>query len=403
MLEHRVTPKGRPFYRVLFICKGHHHIAGAQLYLKQIAPLFPPSNYELHYAFHKGDGVRVFEEIGQHRKIYPWQYDWRHLTFRESLFKGIKLFKQISPDLVIFNSSEDKVLAPVWASFKAGIKRRVMVVHWAQSVNDLPIFRSKPNFPFPMPSRYSIRTRLLRSLTFNSLTRIIFVNKMTREAYIKLYRISRSRSITIYNGVDLGSFSNLDYLRDQARKGLGASDDDVIVFAAGNLTVVKGYEYLIKAIYLLVRKGLSVKCFIAGQGELKSQLELLVRKLGIEKSVSLLGYRSDIPLLLAASDIFCMPSINEALGYSLLEAMAAGIPVVASHVGGIPEVVSNGKEGILIPPRDANSLAEAIKQLVSNRELRTRMGKNGRMRVEKKFTLEKMLSETAQVLMNELS
>ncbi len=391
-----------PFYRVLFVCKGHQHIAGAQLYLKQIAPLFPPSNYELHYAFHKGNGVRVFEEIGQHRKIYSWQYDWRHLTFRESLFTGIKLFKQISPDLIIFNSSEDKVLAPVWASLKAGIKRRIMVVHWAQSENDLPIFRSKPNFPFPIPSRYSIKTRLLRSLTFNSLTKIIFVNKMTREAYIKLYRISRARSITIYNGVDLGSFRSLDYLRDRARKGLGVAEKDVVVFAAGNLTAVKGYEYLIKAIYLLIRKAVPVKCFIAGRGELKSQLELLISKLGLERNVMLLGYRSDIPFLLAASDIFCMPSINEALGYSLLEAMAAGIPVIASNVGGIPEVVTDGKEGILVPPKAPEELAKAIQSLVHDPKSRVRMGLNGKRRVQANFSLEKMLEQTRSVIANEL-
>ncbi len=383
--------------RILTVCKGHQNIAGAQLYLKQIASLFPRSRYELHYGLRKADGLKVFEEIAKDHNVNLWEYDWRHLPLRRSIKVGLKLFKGLRPHIVIFNSSEDKVLAPIWASALVQVKKRIMVVHWAQSASDLPIFRSKPGLPFPVPSRYSLKTRLIRGLTFRWLTKIIFVNNMTRDAYNKLYRVPDSRCVTIYNGVDLNVFSNLNGVRPRMREQLGVNAKDIVLFAAGNLTEVKGYGYLIKAIRLTRLVGAPMKCFIAGQGELKKELETLINDLDLNDKVELLGYRDDIPYLLAASDIFCMPSINEALGYSLLEAMAAGLPVIATDVGGIPEVVTNGKEGILVPPKDAESLAKAIEKLAVNPELRIQMGNLGRKTVEERFSVDKMLSDTAHV------
>ncbi len=387
--------------KVLFLCKGHPNIAGAQLYLKTVADIFPSNDYELHYAFCSSDGMRVFDEISRSRIIFKWEYDWRHLGFWLSLKIGLNLFKKIAPDIIIFNTSDYRVLGSIWASFLAGIERRVMIVHWSQSPVDLPLFRRKCCFHIPIPSRYSIQTRILRGLTFNLLSKLIFVNSMTRKAYKKLYGVPLSKSVTIHNGIDINAFSplTLKHSRVRIRTQLGAGPDDIIVFAAGNLTEVKGHRYLINAMYLLKQRRLAVKCWIAGQGELREQLEKMASSLDLNKKCCFLGYQDDILSLLGSSDIFCMPSLNEGLPYSLLEAMSAGLPVVASNVGGIPEVVTNGREGFLVPPMDPKALAGAIEVLASNIGLRKRMGISARETVKERFSIDKMLQDTKRILL----
>jgi len=386
--------------KVLIVCKGHRNIAGAQLYLKQVCTLFPKDQYELHFCLHKKDGLRVFKEIGEEKTVRIWEYDWRHLKFWDSLVVGARLFRKVGPHLIIFNSSEDKIIAPVWTSLIAGIKRRIMVVHWAQSPDSLPIFRKKPGLPIPIPSRYSFKTRAARGISLRFLHRIIFVNNVTREAYISLYHVPKGRCCTVYNGIDVKDFLSKVSDRVLVRAKLGVQDDQVAIFAAGNLTEIKGYTYLIDAIECLKQKALPIKCFIAGQGELRGALEKKILALGLEDTVTLLDYRDDIPSLLAASDIYCMPSLNEALGYSLLEAMASGLPVIASNVGGIPEVVTYGEEGFLIPPKNSRKLADAIEHLVGNNDLRHKVGIAGRKTVRARFSIQQMLNETRKIFLN---
>jgi glycosyltransferase involved in cell wall biosynthesis len=396
------SARGHVKKKVLIICKGHLNIAGAQLYLKQISSLFPRGGYELHFAFSKKDGTRVFDEIAREYAVYQWEYDWRHLSAISSFKEGMRILRKIRPDLIIFNSAEDKVFPVIWAAFTHGTGRRVMIIHWAQPGNSLPIFHKKPGYPLPLPSPYSIKMRLFRGFGLRLLNRIIFVNNGTREAYIRLYRIPDKRCHTIYNGIQIDAFSDVTFQRETFRKELGISPDECLVLATGNLTEVKGHRYMLTAIADLISKGIAVKCFIAGQGELKETLEKQIEEMGLADSVKLLGYRDDVPALLKASDIFCMPSLNEALGYSLLEAMAAGIPVVVSNVGGIPEVVSQGKEGFLVPSQNASELSAAIEKLVSDPSQRHRMGSEALVTVRKGFSLEQMLNQTYDLLSHEL-
>lgn len=388
--------------KILFICKGHQNIAGAQLYLKQVSSLFRSNEYELHFAFHKDDGLRVFDEIKNVCRTVIWEYNWRHLPFLDSFRIGKNLFKNIKPHLIIFNSSEDEILTSVWASFYARVPKRIMIVHWAQKATDLPLFRKKKGFFIPVPSRYSLQKKLIRALSYNLLTKVIFVNNITRKAYTHLYRISENRCVTIYNGVDVEAFSFRDNETLKVRAKLNVRAHDYMIFTAGNLTEIKGHKYLVSAVHKLVSKGLPIKCLIAGQGDLKEALEQQILKMGLENNVTLLGYRNDIPSLLSAADIFCMPSLNEALGYSLLEAMASGVPVVASNVGGIPEVITHGKEGILVEPGDAQQISQAVEKVMSDDKLAKSMGSAGKKTVRERFSLEVMLGKTDKLFKTEL-
>ena len=348
------------------------------------------------------DGLRVFEEIDKECRVSLWEYDWRHLSFRHSFTRGLKLFRDINPHLILFNSSEDEVLAPIWAAFFCGISTRIMVVHWAQSSRSLPLFHSKSGFPLPIPSRYSFKIRMIRAASYNLLSKIVFVNNMTRKSYAHLYKIPSNRCVTIYNGINVDAFSDVNEQRSRTRNELRLNSHDCMVLAAGNLTEVKGHKYLISAVRELVSEGISVKCFIAGQGELREILEQQILELGLENNVKLLGYCTNIPNLLCAADIFCMPSLNEALGYSLLEAIAAGIPVVASRVGGIPEVIKHGGEGLLVQPGNAHELYLELERLWRNPDLRQDLALSGIKTAQKRFSLKRMLTQTESLFQKEL-
>ena len=255
----------------------------------------------------------------------------------------------------------------------------------------------------PVPSRYSFQTRLIRGFTLRLLSRVIFVNHMTRNAYRQLFKAPESRCLTIYNGVDTGKFSGSRSRRVEVRQKLGLKEQDVMVITTGNLTPVKGQRVLIQAIENLVRKQLAIHCFIVGEGESRKDLEEQITLLGLERSVELLGYRDDIPSMLSGADIFCFPSLNEALGFSLLEAMASGLPVVASNVGGIPEVVTHGREGLLVPPGRYLDLSASIEQLAKDAGMRREMGNEGRKRVKEVFSLESMLARTKDLFFLELN
>jgi len=178
------------------------------------------------------------------------------------------------------------------------------------------------------------------------------------------------------------------------REELDLAPQDCMIFASGNLTEVKGHKHLISAVHQLISKGAKVRCFIAGQGKLREALERQILELGIWKNVTLLGYRNDIPSLSSATDIFCMPSLNEALGYSLLEAVASGVPVVASNVGGIPEVITHGKEGILVEPGNAQQISQAVEKVMNDDKLAKSMGSAGKKTARERFSSEAMLTRT---------
>ena len=136
---------------------------------------------------------------------------------------------------------------------------------------------------------------------------------------------------------------------------------------------------------------------IAGEGELRPALERQIKEHHLEKHVLLAGFRPDVLSLHKAFDIFVMSSVTEGLGTSLLDAMAAGKPVVATTAGGIPEVVVDGETGILVPPRDHEAMAAAIVALLKDEGLRTRMGRAGRARAETRFSAERMVQDTLRV------
>jgi glycosyltransferase involved in cell wall biosynthesis len=170
-----------------------------------------------------------------------------------------------------------------------------------------------------------------------------------------------------------------------------------IVGAIGALVEQKGYHTLIDAAAMVVKEVSDVRFVIMGEGDLRPQLERQIRHLHLDRHVFLAGFRADVLALVKDIDVFAASSVHEGMCTSLMDAMAAGKPAVATAVGGLVEVVDDGKTGFLVPPRDAPALAARLVQLLKSPALQRRMGEAGLARVRRLFTVEKMVDKTARV------
>lgn len=154
---------------------------------------------------------------------------------------------------------------------------------------------------------------------------------------------------------------------------------------------------LLKAIAELHSRFPDIRFVLVGTGPLGPRLKSRARELGIDSQIVFTGFRQDSDALMKQFDIFCLPSLSEGLSSAILSAMACRLPVVATRVGGIPELVVDGVTGFLVAPRDSNALCHALSQLITSPELRKRFGESGRARVEQDFTLNKKLRQTEEL------
>ncbi len=202
-------------------------------------------------------------------------------------------------------------------------------------------------------------------------------------------------------GVDLEQFSPVPKSRASVREELGLGDQDVVVTCVAEFTPTKNHAFLLAAWSRVTRDEPRAHLLLAGEGQLKKIME---RKIEMESipNVHFLGFRRDVPRLLQSADIFVLPSRREGLPRSIMEAMAAGKPVVATDVRGSRDLVENGVTGILVKLSDVVGLAQAILQLVHDPELRLRMGKAGREKVQP-YSLDHVIKEMSEIYARYLS
>jgi glycosyltransferase involved in cell wall biosynthesis len=205
----------------------------------------------------------------------------------------------------------------------------------------------------------------------------------------------------VYHGLEPPVTRALEREGQRIRAELGIGPDAFLVGNVGRLAPQKGQRHLIRAMPLLLERVPRAHAVIAGGGDLEAFLRDLADEMGVAERVHVLGPRKDVPELMHAIDVFAMPSIWEGFGLVLLEAMAAGRPIVASRVATIPEVVVDGKTGLLVPAGDPLALAEALAQLAHQSALATRFGEAGRERLRRHFSIDKMVGDT-ELLYREL-
>jgi sugar transferase (PEP-CTERM/EpsH1 system associated) len=208
--------------------------------------------------------------------------------------------------------------------------------------------------------------------------------------------IPERKVITIRNGIDVSRYNN-GFDHEEVRRAIGLPRDAMVVGTVGRLSPEKGHEVLIEALKRLKADLPGLSAVVAGDGPLRGEVHRVLRAKGMEGTMRLLGYREDVPALLAAMDIFVLPSHREGMPLALLEAMAARLPVIATNVGGCREVIVNGKNGFLVPPARPDMLAEAIRCLANKAELRRSFGDEAGRTVEERFSIEMMVRKMEEL------
>lgn len=182
------------------------------------------------------------------------------------------------------------------------------------------------------------------------------------------------------------------------RAEIGADAGALVVCAVGRLAPVKGHTVLLEALARLAPSEGRLQLVIVGEGPQRAELESLARSLGLSDRVTFTGFRRDVDRILAASDIFCMPSLSEGLPFALLEAASARLPIVASEVGGMAELLAGTGAARLVPPGDPDALARALGELAADPEARRRLGAAGAELVQSRYSAERWRRETLEVL-----
>ena len=216
--------------------------------------------------------------------------------------------------------------------------------------------------------------------------RIVCVSAGVARHHSRKSGLPPSRYEVIYNGIDADALTRDETARRELRRQWGVGDGQVVAVFAGRLDPQKGLDTLLRAIELLTRQG-DIRFVIAGDGPQRAMVEAFCAGES-GGAVRMLGFVGDVRGLYSAADLLVMPSRWEGFGLSVAEAMAAGLPVVASRVAGLDEVVADGRTGILLPPNDADALARTIRQLAGDADLRRAMGLAGACRVRQQFTIE---------------
>lgn len=222
-----------------------------------------------------------------------------------------------------------------------------------------------------------------------------------REFTITKSRLKPENITTIANGIDMEPFrgSRCD---SELKKSLGLAPEHRVITAVGRLRKEKGYPFLLTAFKGVVEEWPDTRLLIAGEGEEEASLKQHARELGIAEKIVFAGLRTDIPAILALSEIFVLSSLWEGMPNAVLEAMAAGRPVVATRVGGVPELVVEGETGLTVPPSDAAALRQALLSMLKDSERARLMGEKGRERAEKHFDIRLTVRKTEELYMKVL-
>lgn len=225
--------------------------------------------------------------------------------------------------------------------------------------------------------------------------RIVSVSEFHRRWALELGICHPPKILAIPNGI--AALASPEVIPADLRGELGVREDDLLILSMARLAPDKGLEFLIEAAALLLRSERHFRIAIAGDGEVRSRLEELAFNLGVSDRVSLLGFREDVSDLLAACDLVVLPSLREGLSIALLEAMAAGKPIVATDIGSHRELASQAEIAQLVPPADAPALCEAILQLTRNPVLMARLGAKAQVLFESQYTEDRMLNNYKQL------
>lgn len=286
-----------------------------------------------------------------------------------AFFKVARLLKQLKIDIVHTHNTQPFFDGTLGALI-AGVKTVIHTDHARL---------------FPDKKRYMIAEWLLSRFAY----RVVGCSEHTSQQLIKYEKISPKKIITIPNGID-GSRFQLEINKSAKRRDLGIRANGPVLGVASRLTRQKGITYLLQAMPAILQAHPDTTLVVAGNGDLREALQREAVQLGIEQSVCFCGARKDIPELLHLFDIYVMPSLWEGLPMILLEAMAAGCPIIATDVGGNGSAVNHERTGLLVPPESSEALAQAIVELLDKPALRRQYADAAQLLFERDFSAKSM-------------
>lgn len=264
-----------------------------------------------------------------------------------------------------------------------GYRDHIISVFAARLAGTKVILRTKHN-------AVPLKSGLFSRFVYNTLTtRVITISEHIRRVLIES-GMRPDNVTTIYSSVDLEKFSPREKSPSILQE-FGLTEQTQVLGMVARIHQSKGFNYLLDAIPSIVKPGVDRKFLIIGKG--RDKLIDRLKELDIEQNVIAPGFREDVPEVLSVVDVFVLPSLREGLGTAILEAMAMGKPIISTRVGGIPEAVQHEVNGLLVPPADTPALAEAIKDLLAEKEKRLTMGRQSRKIAEQRFSHTDMISK----------
>ncbi len=329
---------------------------------------------------HGGSGVLAKkldeEHITRHRlrSLERHMNPWGEV---QSFFELVGLLRTEKPDVFHVHSSKMGFIGAL-AGRVAGVPRIVFTAHGWEF-----------NAPRPWYQKALIYVLSLGIVFFAH--RTIAISASIRD---QMPAILRTKITVVHHGIERVSLLEKSEARAFLKSLAPLLGDGIWIGTIAELHPVKGIPHAIRAIQTTLETHPEAHYIVIGEGDERPALRALIEKEGLQSNVHLVGFVADAARYLSAFDIFVLPSVSEALGYAILEAGSASFPVIVSNVGGVPEIIEHGVHGTLVPPRDSVSIATAIAELITDRELGERYGAALRERVKEKFSLDRMVEQT---------
>ena len=245
--------------------------------------------------------------------------------------------------------------------------------------------------------------RLLERLLARMTTRLVAVSPQVRDDLVALGVAPAEKFSVVRLGIELGERLETEEAGNEARVRLGIGPERFVVGWVGRMTGVKRTDDVLESVRLLRARGVDALLLMVGDGPDRDHVEERASRLGIVRHCLFLGYQEDVSGWYRAFDAMILPSANEGTPVVVIEALAAGCPVVATSVGGVPDVVREGVDGFLVPPRDTEALAERLARLAEDPELRARMGEAGRESVPERYAVERLVGDIDELYRSLLS
>jgi glycosyltransferase involved in cell wall biosynthesis len=297
----------------------------------------------------------------------------RSLRDVSALRRLTRLAREFAPDVIHAHLT----YASIWTAFISCWLRVPLVA-------TLHVPPHEPDAPW----RDRVRQRVMCALLNRRARAVVAVSSAQREEYVRAGLLDERRILVVHNGIDMSRFSTPSLeCRAALRREVGSGlDRPLIAMVAVLREARKGADIALEAMTELRRLEPAPMLVVVGDGPLRQELEARSRSLGVDRVVRFLGNRRDVPDILAASDLFVFPTRRDPFPTVLLEAAAAGVPVVSTHVDGVPEIVEDCRTGLLVPPDEPGTLARAVRSLLLNDTMRLQLGQAARDRAHTHFS-----------------